>query len=122
MLGFARDVMRTRIQTVAPADSLARAAEIMRVFSVRELPVVGDGAIAGIVARSDLYPYVGQLEWTPVRLAMSTPPRTVPPDASIRDVARALLEGNFNGIPVAVGSVLAGMINRHDLVRILVDF
>src|SRR5262245_58791750 len=121
MLGFARDVMRTRIPTVAPADSLARALDIMCSFSIRELPVVGNGAIAGILARSDLEPYVGQFEWTPVRIAMSTPIRTVPPEAPIRDVALALLDGTFNGIPVAVGSVLAGMITRSDLVRLLIE-
>ena len=114
------DVMRTAVPTVAPADSLARAAEIMGDFSVRELPVVEDGAIVGILARSDLDPHVGHFEWTPVRVAMSAPPRTVAPDTSIGAVARALLDGNFNGIPVVVGHVLAGMITRHDLLRLLV--
>ena len=119
-MGRASDIMRAPAPTVAPADSLARAAEIMADFSVRELPVVEDGAIVGILARSDLDPHVGQLEWTPVRVAMSSSPRTVAPDASIGEVARALLEGNFNAIPVAVGGALAGMITRHDLLRLLV--
>ena len=116
----ASDVMRKTVPTVAPADSLARAAEIMGDFSARELPVVEDGAVVGIVARSDLDPYVGQLEWTPVKVAMSAPPRTVAPDTSVDAVARALLDGNFNGIPVVVGHLLAGMITRHDLLRLLV--
>ena len=115
----ARDVMRTSTPTVAPADSLGRAAEIMKNFAVRELPVVESDALVGVVARSDLDPHVGRLEWTPVRVAMSAPVRTVAPDASIGDVARALIDGRFNGIPVAVGTVLAGMITRHDLLRLL---
>jgi CBS domain-containing protein len=114
------DVMRTSVPTVAPADSLARAVELMKDFSVRELPVVEGDAVVGILARSDTEPHVGHLEWTPVRVAMSSPVRTVGHDAPIAQVARALLDGRFNGIPVLVGNVLAGMITRHDLLQLLV--
>jgi CBS domain-containing protein len=117
----ASDVMRTAVPTVAPGDSLARAAGIMDDFAVRELPVLDDGAIVGILARSDLDPHVGQLEWTPVRVAMTSPPRTVAPDATIDTVVRTLLDGSFNGVPVAAGRSLAGMITRRDLLRLLVD-
>ena len=117
----ARDVMRTAIPTVGPADSLARAAEIMGDFSVRELPVLDQGALVGMLARSDLEPHMGQLEWTPVRVAMSTSPRTVGPDVCVRDVARALLETSFNGMPVVMDGVLAGMITRQDLLRLLLE-
>jgi CBS domain-containing protein len=90
-------------------------------FSVRELPVLDQGAIVGIVTRSDLDPHVGHLEWTPVRIAMSKSPRTVAADTPIADVVRVLLEGNFNGIPVVAGDALAGMITRRDLLRLLAD-
>jgi tRNA nucleotidyltransferase (CCA-adding enzyme) len=118
-MGLAKDVMRTPVPTVAPADSLARATEIMHAFSARELPVVENDAIVGILARSDLDPYVGQLEWTPVRVAMSAPPRTVSSDTPIGDVARVLIEGHFNGIPVTVDDRVVGMITRHDLIRLI---
>jgi CBS domain-containing protein len=117
----ARDIMRTAVPAVGPGDSLARAAEIMGDFSVRELPVVEGGALVGILARSDLDPHVGQLEWTPVSIAMSASPRTIGPDASVSDVARALLDSNFNGIPVVMGDVLAGMVTRQDLLQLLVE-
>ena len=113
------DIMRTAAVAVAPGDSLARAAEIMKHLSVRELPVVEDGAIVGILARSDLDPHVGHLEWTAVRLAMTAPARTIAPDASIDDVAHALREGRFNAIPVVQNGMLVGMVSRHDVLRAL---
>jgi len=113
--------MRTGVPFVAPTDQLARAAELMTTFGVRELPVVDQGVVVGIVTRSDLDPYVGQLEWTTVRLAMTSSPRTVGPEDPIAAVARALIEGNFNGIPVVVDRALAGMISRQDLLRMLTD-
>jgi len=106
---------------VAPTDSLARASEMMDDFAVRELAVVEGGAIVGIVARSDLDPHVGQLEWTPVRIAMSGTPRTVPPDAPLGEVVRTLLDGDFNAVPVVNDQTLAGMITRRDLLQLLVD-
>jgi CBS domain-containing protein len=112
--------MRTSVPTIGRVDSLARASEIMTNFAVREIPVTHDGKIVGMLARSDLDPYVGQLEWTPVRFAMSAPPHTVEPGTPIGEVARVLLETNFNGIPVAVGGMLAGMVTRKDLLQLLV--
>lgn len=120
-MGRASDVMRRWVPAVSPTDSLARAVEIMDSVAVRELPVIAGGAIVGIVTRSDLGPHVGQLEWTPVRVAMSASPRTVAPDTLIADVVRALLDGNFNCVPVVDGGVVVGMITRRDLLRLLVD-
>jgi tRNA nucleotidyltransferase (CCA-adding enzyme) len=93
----------------------------METVEVRELPVIEGGAIVGIVTRSDLDPHVGQLEWTPVRLAMSASPRTVTPDTPIDDVVHALLDGNFNGVPVVADGMVVGMITRRDLLRLLID-
>jgi CBS domain-containing protein len=113
------EIMRTAVATVAPGDSLARAAELMGHFTVRELPVVENGAVVGILVRSDLEPYVGHLEWTPVRLAMTAPALTLAPETTVDDAARVLRDGNFNAIPVAVGGNLVGMVSRHDLLRVL---
>ena len=115
----AHHVMRKGVAAVSPSDRLAKVAELMAVFAVRELPVVEGGMLVGIVTRSDLDPYVGQLEWTPVRTAMSSPATTVPPDAPLDAVARILIDHRFNGIPVAVDDTLAGMISRQDLLRAL---
>jgi CBS domain-containing protein len=117
----ASDIMQTAVATVAPGDSLARAAEIMKLFSVRELPVVEDGALVGILTRTDLDPHVGHLEWTAVRVAMTAPARTVAPDTTIEEVARMLREGRFNGIPVVRNGALVGMLSRHDVLRVLAN-
>jgi tRNA nucleotidyltransferase (CCA-adding enzyme) len=113
----AREIMRRRPPVVSPDDHLQRAADQMTRFGVREIPVVCDGALVGIVTRSDLAPHMGQLEWTPVRLAMTPGPRTITPETPVAEVARALVEGSFNALPVLVGHALAGMVSRHDVLR-----
>jgi CBS domain-containing protein len=118
-MGSARDVMCTSSPTIAPTDSLARASELMRAFEVRDLPVVDDGCVIGMLTRSDLEPHVGRFEWTPVRVAMTSPVRYLPPDASVGEVADAMLDGRFNAVPVVENGRLAGMIRRHDMLRLL---
>jgi CBS domain-containing protein len=53
---------------------------------------------------------------------MTVKPTTVSPDATIGAVARALVQGAFNGVPVVAGSAFAGMVSRHDLLHLLVDW
>ena len=115
----ARQVMRPRPRTVAPEDSLARAAELMESLRTRELPVVTGRAVVGILARSDMEPHRGHYEWTAVRAAMTADPVTVAPETPIAAVARLLLGRGFNAVPVAESGQLLGMIARSDLLRAL---
>jgi tRNA nucleotidyltransferase (CCA-adding enzyme) len=117
----ARDIMRTAVATVAPGDSLARALELMKHFAVRELAVVEEGVLVGILARSDLDPHLGHFEWTAVRIAMTAQPRAIAPDAPLDDVARALRAGSFNAVPVVEDGALVGMVSRHDCLRVVAD-
>jgi hypothetical protein len=73
-------VMRAWPRTVRPADTLARAAELMDQAHVRELPVVADGRLCGIVSRTDLEAHAGHLEWTGVEAAMTPRPVVVTPE------------------------------------------
>jgi CBS domain-containing protein len=118
---LARDVLRPVPGTVAPGDSLSRAAELMKSLETRELAVVEHDALVGILTRSDLEPHWGHLEWTAVRTAMTPDPTTVAPDAPIPAVARLLLDHGFNGVPVAMDHHVLGMIRRTDLVQLLSD-
>ncbi|HLK12167.1 MAG TPA: CBS domain-containing protein [Candidatus Binatia bacterium] len=116
----ARDVMRAGVPAVGPGDSLARAIGLMESVGVRELPVVAEGRVVGIVTRRDLQPYVGHFEWTAVRTAMSHDPLTVAPEASVQAVARSLFEREYNALPVTdERGALLGMVSRRDLLRLL---
>ena len=85
----------------------------------RELPVVADHALVGILTQTDVAPHAGHWEWTPTRAAMTPDPETVPPDTSVGAVARLLSERGFNAVPVVAGGAPVGMVARRDLVRLL---
>jgi CBS domain-containing protein len=106
-------------RSVAPGDSLARAAEIMESLGTREVPVIDGRALVGILTRTDMEPYRGHFEWTPVQAAMTHDPVSVSPEAPIGEVMSLLLERGFNSVPVTAGGELLGMIARTDVLRAL---
>jgi hemerythrin-like domain-containing protein len=113
------DLMRPNVPRLSPDEALARAAELMAALDVRELPVVEDGRLVGILTLRDLQPFRGHYEWTTVRAAMTPDPVTVPPNETAGTVASLLLQRCFNAVPVAAGGTLLGMIARSDLLRLL---
>jgi CBS domain-containing protein len=117
--GTARDVMREPPGIAAPDDSLSRAVEIMERGRRREVAVVEHGRLVGMLARSDLEPYRGHMEWTTVRAAMTSDPVSVVPDTAIPATVRILLERDINCVPVTVDGRLVGMVRRVDLLRTL---
>jgi CBS domain-containing protein len=114
---LAREVMRSKPATVRPDESLARVAELMKSLSIRELPVVADRALVGIVTRSDMEPYRGHFEWTAVRAAMTPDPVTVRPGTPAAAVARLLVDRSFNAVPVTEDGELVGIVSRSDVLR-----
>ena len=115
----ARQVMRAAPPSIAPGESLARAARLMEAFGNREVAVVDGRALVGILTRTDIEPYRGHFEWTVVRSAMTPDPVTVPPEAPIGEVASLLVDRGFNSVPVSAGGELLGMIGRTDVLRAL---
>jgi CBS domain-containing protein len=113
--------MRARPRAVAPDDSLARAAALMESVGVREVAVVADGKVAGILARTDLEPHRGHYEWTSVRAAMTPDPVCVDPHMPASEVARLIVRRGFNAVPVTERGELRGMITRADVLRALTD-
>jgi len=113
--------MRSDLPAPGPDESLARAAELMALLELRELAVVDAGELVGILAQRDLRPYLGHLEWTNVRAAMTRDPITVAPDTSVEAVARLLVDHCFNCVPVVAKRALLGTIRRADLLRLIFE-
>lgn len=114
-----QEIMRTDRPVVGPEQTLAVAGALMNRAVTRELAVVEGEILVGIITRSDMEPFRGHYEWTSVRAAMTVDPLVLAPDTTISAAARTFLAAGFNGIPVASGGRLLGMIARSDLLRIL---
>ncbi|MEW1661094.1 CBS domain-containing protein [Streptomyces sp. NPDC093707] len=51
-----------------------------------------------------------------IKYAMSSPPASVPPDASLEEAARHMAEAGVGALPVVQGEEVIGMVTDRDLV------
>jgi len=123
--GDIRDLILRRYQegaviTVGPEDSLLTAYQRMRVADISQVPVIENGNPVGILDESDVLMAVHENEQRfrdPVRSAMTTRLRTLPPTSSIESVYKILDEGLV--ALVMDGQEFVGLITRTDLLNFM---
>ena len=105
-----------------PADTrVVDALELMAVRKIRRVPVLQDGALVGILARSDLESAVGPDELSTRRLGtrlgdlLSRGVVTVRPDDRLEHAARLMLENGVSGLPVVDEAGVIGLITESDI-------
>ena len=120
------EAMTARPVTVTPAQTIAEAQALMRHGRFRHLPVVADGALAGVVTERDLR-VADPAAWTPelanrpVRAVMTRDVITVGPDDPVEHAARLMLENKVGCLPVVEGELLVGIITESDIFRAFVQ-
>ena len=125
------DLMTANPVTVSPEEDLASAIGAMVKHRIRELPVVDDGVLLGILTDRDVKMALGpdarrmdldaidprQLDGV-VEWFMTPGVETVAHDATVADAARKVLELRVGALPVVDGNDdLVGILSTTDLVR-----
>lgn len=123
------DVMTKSPLSVTPQETVGQADELMTENKIRQLPVVNDGALVGIVTDRDIRSFLSaSLLSTPetrekalhvkVRDVMTTEPLTVAPDDELQEVVELLIEEKIGGIPVVDETEgLVGIVTYVDVLR-----
>ncbi len=114
-------VMSRALLTTTPKAILSAAKEIMEREGVRQLPVIEDGQLVGILSERDLHAHAGYLERTKVDGAMTWSPLTLAPTDTALHAARIMIDKKMNALPVVEGDRLVGIVSKTDLLRLLVD-
>ena len=114
------DIMRRDPITTSPHATLAAAQALMQREDMRQLPVIENGALIGILSERDLHAHSGYLERTKVDAAMTASVLTLAPGDSAADATRALIAHKINALPVVANGQLVGIVSRTDLLRLLV--
>lgn len=118
----------------APDTSVAEAHRIMAGRKIRRLPVMGRGALVGIVTLGDLrgaepseatslsrWEIRTLLDRLTLGRIMSRPVRTISSRATIGEAARLMLEHKIGGLPVMDGDRLVGILTESDIFRVVVQ-
>ena len=126
-----RHVMTTRLETIEPRASLARAQEIFDQHDFNALPVVEpDGRLVGIFTKLDLLaafaftstsiiPHYEDVMRSQVSERMTREPVTVGPDLPLTRVLQELVATRNKSFPVVNGTGLVGIVAREDVLRAL---
>jgi CBS domain-containing protein len=133
-------LMTKHVVTATPETPLKRVARMLTRYRISGVPIVdAEGAVLGVVTEADilckeqgLAPEPGGLlgwlfekaDAEGSRLlartaaeAMTTPPVTISPHASVSEAARIMITRHINRLPVVGEGRLVGIISRADLVR-----
>lgn len=109
--------------TIAPNDTLEKAAAKMNAGKFRRLPVVEHSKLVGIITDRDLRQHLGHLAKTKVRDAMSENVVTVSPLTTLEHAAHLMLQHRVGGLPVVQedGGVV-GIVTTSDVLGAFLNF
>ena len=123
------DVMTKNPLVMTPAETIGQADELMTENRIRQLPVVDEGALLGIITDRDIRSFLAQSALvepderakvlrTNVREIMTAEPLTLAPDDDLREALELLIEEKIGGIPVVdQAEGLVGIVTYVDILR-----
>ena len=116
------DLMNPNVVSIAPDESAALAARLLRRHNVGSLPVCSlDGRIRGIVTDRDIVlrcvAAESDPEQTKVREIMSRGVVSVGPEADVREATRLMASEQVRRLPVVDEGRVIGMLSLGDMAK-----
>jgi acetoin utilization protein AcuB len=116
---YVRDWMTEQLEIAHPDDDVALVRRRLHDRRIRQMPVVAEGRLVGIITDRDL-----RSERDPAArvVAVMTPdPATVGPGTPIEDAAVLLRARKIGALPVVEAGALVGIVSESDLLRAFVE-
>jgi CBS domain-containing protein len=107
------DFMTTEVVSVEIPGNRDDVLKILKRTGISGVPVLKDGRLVGIITRKDM---LRKADETQLGLLMTPDPATVPPDATIQEAARAMIDHDVRRLPVVEDEKLVGLLSVADLI------
>jgi acetoin utilization protein AcuB len=110
--------------TITANATISEAIELMKINSIRHLPVVAEGnTLQGFLTLADLKQGLipSMLGDLTLQDLMIKDPITVGPDDDIEIAAQLIYKNKIGGMPVVKGDQLVGIITASDILRTFID-
>ena len=131
-------LMKTRVHTVKPRDTVAHARALIEEYRINQLPVVVNRSVVGIVTDRDLRDartaIAGAAEAAThahlsappadkisVESVMTTNVLTLTPAHTVADAARLMRRERIGAIPILEHNALAGILTRSDILDAFIE-
>jgi CBS domain-containing protein len=125
------DVMTKDPLSVTRSESVGQADELMNANKIRQLPVIEDGELVGIVTDRDIRSFLSgslvesearEKALTEVGEIMTTDPVTLAQEDDLIEAVELLVEQKIGGIPVVdQAEGLVGIVTYIDVLRCFLD-
>lgn len=119
-----RSLMIPKPITVTIKETVPEALELMKLNSIRHLPVVdGKNNLKGLLTLADLKQALipSMLGDFTLSDMMIKDPVTISPDSDVEIAAQLIYKHKIGGLPVTEGQKLVGIITESDLLRTFID-
>ncbi|TMG18745.1 MAG: CBS domain-containing protein [Chloroflexi bacterium] len=113
-----RDVMKTSLHSVEPAETVGEAVAVMAQHRIGSVLVMQGDRLLGIFTERDTVRALSQahdaarheiISW------MTHDPKTVAPSTDTEDALRVMLDNGFRHLPVVESGKVVGMVSMRDL-------
>lgn len=113
------------VLTIEPSVSVRDAVNLLAERKIGALPVVSDGAVAGIMSERDVIYCLRSdgaavLDW-PVERIMTSPAITVERDEQVLSALSLMTRRRIRHLPVVEGGRIVGLVSIGDLVKHRMD-
>jgi CBS domain-containing protein len=127
-------IMTTNVILTNEHDSLRDVMAVFKKEKIRHMPVTKGDKVVGIISATDLNRLTfgglfenqsgadeAVLDMLSVPQVMTSNPRTVSPDDSIKDIAEIFTNEQFHALPVVDGNTLKGIVTTTDVIKYMLE-
>lgn len=127
-------IMTKDVYTVNESDKLQDVATIIRKNKIRHIPVISGNAVIGIISRTDLNRLTfgaffenqegadeSVLDMLSISQVMTSNPRTINSNDTIRDVAEIFAKEEYHALPVVDEGELQGIVTTTDVIAYMLE-
>ncbi|MBS7255154.1 CBS domain-containing protein [Flavobacterium branchiicola] len=127
-------IMTKTVVTANEKEDLKTVVEKLRKNAIRHIPIVKGKEVIGIISRTDINRltfgalFEGQegadeaiLEMLTISQVMTSKPKTVASDITVRDLAEIFAKEEFHALPVVDNGELKGIVTTTDVIKYFIE-
>jgi len=129
-----KEIMTKEVFTVQENEKLSTVVEMFRRHKIRHIPVLEGKKITGIISRTDINRLTfgalfenqdgadeAVLEILSLNQVMTSKPKVVSEEDSIKEIAEIFATEEFHALPVVANGELKGIVTTTDVIKYLLD-